>query len=466
MSYTWDDNGNLLSDGVSTYTYTNNKLSSITSGTQYITFQYNGLGDRVSQTVNGLTTHYTLDLNAGLTQVLADGTNTYLYGYDRIAQFSASETGYFLGDALGSVRQMTDASGAVTLMRNYEPFGSLLNSYGNGEFLYGYTGEQADSTGLIFLRSRYYSSQIGRFLSKDTWRGDNFRPLSLNSWNYVTGNPVNRIDPLGLWELAPGFNLSEGGIFGKGVLEMQGSPIKCKGTCVGPASTKIPIFVPPVVGGKLYNDQYYGRYGYTDIRMIKHWIEYDILQKRGLTACYSDEVIVPKNTDDWKVVYQTVGKSYAFSQGAWVDLTVAIGLGMGYDFGFSPIDMTMNPVSYYSNNLSIAFQLFAAQSKVDRERLNLIEVFEESGNADKYEARVGGTVFLAQGIKGLQAFNSRTFTITVQEHKHVPTFYRSIIETNASFQEVKSRRNFVSSYFLSYENGSWREQLFNLASSH
>ena len=76
---------------------------------------------------------------------------------------------------------------------------------------------------------------------------------------------------------------------------MQGSPIKCKGTCVGPASTKIPIFVPPVVGGKLYNDQYYGRYGYTDIRMIKHWIEYDILQKRGLTACYSDEVIVPKN---------------------------------------------------------------------------------------------------------------------------------------------------------------------------
>ena len=102
------------------------------------------------------------------------------------------------------------------------------------------------------------------------------------------------------------------------------------------------------------------------------------------------------------MVYQTVGKSYAFSQGAWVDLTVAIGLGMGYDSGFSPIDMTMNPVSYYSNNLSIAFQLFAAQSKVDRERLNLIEVFEESGNADKYEARVGGTVFLAQGIKGLQ----------------------------------------------------------------
>jgi hypothetical protein len=39
----------------------------------------NGLGDRPSQFKNGVTTHYTLDLNAGLTQVLQDGINKYLY---------------------------------------------------------------------------------------------------------------------------------------------------------------------------------------------------------------------------------------------------------------------------------------------------------------------------------------------------------------------------------------------------
>ena len=70
-------------------------------------------------------THFTLDLNTGLIQVLADGTNTYLYGTARIGQFTASDSAYFLGDALGSVRQLVDGSGAVTMIKNYEPYGEV-----------------------------------------------------------------------------------------------------------------------------------------------------------------------------------------------------------------------------------------------------------------------------------------------------------------------------------------------------
>jgi hypothetical protein len=62
-----------------------------------------------------------LDLNLGLTQVLEDGTNTYRYGNGRIGQFTASDSAYFLTDALGSVRQLTDTNGAVTLSKQYEP---------------------------------------------------------------------------------------------------------------------------------------------------------------------------------------------------------------------------------------------------------------------------------------------------------------------------------------------------------
>lgn len=47
-----------------------------------------------------MTTNFTLDLNTGLTHVLADGTNTYLYGNGRIGQFAGAESAYFLGDAL------------------------------------------------------------------------------------------------------------------------------------------------------------------------------------------------------------------------------------------------------------------------------------------------------------------------------------------------------------------------------
>ena len=81
----------------------------------------------MSQTANGVTTQYTLDLNSGLTQVLTENTpggygdETYLYGLARLAQVSAESTDYFVADALGSVRQLTDAGAAVTLQRSYTP---------------------------------------------------------------------------------------------------------------------------------------------------------------------------------------------------------------------------------------------------------------------------------------------------------------------------------------------------------
>jgi hypothetical protein len=50
---------------------------------------------------------------------------------------------------------------------------------------------------LIYLRARYMDPKVGRFLTKDVWQGDYSRPLSLNGWNYVEGNPINRVDPSG-----------------------------------------------------------------------------------------------------------------------------------------------------------------------------------------------------------------------------------------------------------------------------
>ena len=51
--------------------------------------------------------------------MLDDGTNTYLYGNDRIEQMTEADTEYFLGDALGSIWQLTNADGAVTLDQTY-----------------------------------------------------------------------------------------------------------------------------------------------------------------------------------------------------------------------------------------------------------------------------------------------------------------------------------------------------------
>lgn len=47
------------------------------------------------------------------------------------------------------------------------------------------------------MRARHYAPGTGRFLTGDTWGGDVNRPLSLNKWTYVEGNPINYIDPSG-----------------------------------------------------------------------------------------------------------------------------------------------------------------------------------------------------------------------------------------------------------------------------
>jgi hypothetical protein len=65
-----------------------------------------------------------------LIQVLSDGTTTYTYGLGRISQQSGSTPEYFLGDALGSVRQMTDQTGAVTYAAAYDPYGVVTQSGG------------------------------------------------------------------------------------------------------------------------------------------------------------------------------------------------------------------------------------------------------------------------------------------------------------------------------------------------
>jgi RHS repeat-associated protein len=198
VPYTWDANGNLLSDGVSTYTYNHaNRLTGVIMGEDSYTFAYNGLGDRLGQTINGEATNYTLDLVAGLTQVLDDGSNAYLYGLTRIGEEQPAGWALHIPDALGSVRQLTDSNAVVTLAQSFEPFGSVLASSGLGETQYSFTGEWADGTGLVQLRARYYVPASGRFLSRDEWNGNSKTPMSFNSWLYVYGNPVNYTDESG-----------------------------------------------------------------------------------------------------------------------------------------------------------------------------------------------------------------------------------------------------------------------------
>jgi len=114
-----------------------------------------------------------------------------------LAQYGGNAWNYYLPDRLGSVRQLTDPSGAVMLARSYDPFGNGLEQVGGGQSVFGYTGEQTDPTGLVFLRARYYSPYLNRFISPDTIIPNPTQSQSWNRYLYVGNNPVNRTDPSG-----------------------------------------------------------------------------------------------------------------------------------------------------------------------------------------------------------------------------------------------------------------------------
>ena len=198
VTYVWDDNGNLLSDGVSTYMYNlANRLTSVVQGDETYEFEYNGLGDRLRQTVNGVPTNYSLDINRGLTQVLTDDTSAYFYGLQRIGEVGGIDWSYYQGDAIGSVRQLIDSNSDATMAQSFEPFGAILSITGDETTNYGFTGEWTDATSLVNLRARYYAPESGRFITKDVWEGDPIQPMSINAWLYVYANPVNLSDPTG-----------------------------------------------------------------------------------------------------------------------------------------------------------------------------------------------------------------------------------------------------------------------------
>lgn len=53
-------------------------------------------------------------------------------------------------------------------------------------------------TGLLYLNVRHYDPEIGRFVSKDPYKGEQANPLSLNPYIYSYNDPVNLYDPSGM----------------------------------------------------------------------------------------------------------------------------------------------------------------------------------------------------------------------------------------------------------------------------
>lgn len=174
---------------------------------------HDGDGNRVAKAVTSggvatMTYYLVEDLNpTGLPQVMDELTNgvvtrTYTYGLQRISEdqivSGAWTPSFYSYDGMGSVRQLTSISGAVTDNYEYDAFGNEITHTGTTPNNYLYRGEQWDSDlGLYYLRARYYNPLTGRFVSKDPNVGDQFDPTSVHKYLYASGDPVDLLDPTG-----------------------------------------------------------------------------------------------------------------------------------------------------------------------------------------------------------------------------------------------------------------------------
>lgn len=112
---------------------------------------------------------------------------------------AAAQTSYFLFNGHGDVVQTVSEDGTVENQYDYDLFGNpTLTIEAAYSSAIRYAGEFYDAeSGLIYLRARYYNPYTGRFISEDSYWGEDDRPLSLNRYTYVLNSPLMFWDPSG-----------------------------------------------------------------------------------------------------------------------------------------------------------------------------------------------------------------------------------------------------------------------------
>jgi len=221
FTFNHDDTGKITLQNNTQYLYNyNNQLIRVEENGQVLgEYVYNGLGQRIYKQINGSSNIYHYDFDGNLIgESGSDGTfsSEYLYlGSSRLAKVNINDGSlfYYLNDHLGTPLIMTDSSGVVVWEASYDPFGSAdIFPSSTVKNNFRFPGQYYDDeAGLSYNWYRNYNPQIGRYMTPDSIG----LAGGINLYSYVSNNPINFVDPLGL-RITQVWRPLAGGVYGLG----------------------------------------------------------------------------------------------------------------------------------------------------------------------------------------------------------------------------------------------------------
>lgn len=214
IDFTYDAAGNTITKGDMTLTWNdNNRLSHAEKPDEMIVdYVYNGLGQRVWKKISMLSTspqiysstieHYDFD-----GKIITESNNRdryykkilreYVYKGSSPVALITNKVLHYHNDHLQTPRSMTNAADETVFKMQMLPFGSVERYIKSDEFSnLRFPGQVFDyPTDFYYNYFRYYDPDTGRYISTD--------PIGLeggiNLYAYVLNDPVNLVDPLGLY---------------------------------------------------------------------------------------------------------------------------------------------------------------------------------------------------------------------------------------------------------------------------
>jgi RHS repeat-associated protein len=208
-TFSYDNDGNLASSS-NGFAYTwdyNNRMTAATKSGTSTTYGYDFTGERVLSQTGTSTPTYDPQVFYSVTGGTA--TKSILAGSALTATIVGSGTSsvpyVVLTDNLNNATVLTNASGSVSEVMSYYPFGSLrLDQQSGINNRKKYTSQDFDSiTGFTYDNARYLNTTQGQFISQDPLflgnpKNQNLtNPQALNSYGYAGDNPVTYSDPNG-----------------------------------------------------------------------------------------------------------------------------------------------------------------------------------------------------------------------------------------------------------------------------